>query len=100
MESIVLYILGVFCIVMGGVTFSGNLLFVKKRNKINIREYDRLPFGRLCGIAYAILGVGCIVLGIIIHIFGTESIVALAVIPFAVVATILTVIAAFKYNRK
>lgn len=100
MESIVLFIIGIFCIVMGIVTFSGNLLFIKKRNKKNVREADRVAFGRLCGIATAILGLACFVLGIIFHIFGTESIVSLAVVPFAVIAIALTIIAAFKYNRK
>lgn len=99
-EFIIMLIIGIACIVMGAITATGNLIFVKKRNKRYLSEENRLIFGRLCGLSTAIIGIGCIVTGVIFWTLGTETIASLAVLPFCAVSVAISVYTSLTYNKK
>ena len=99
-EFAVLLVLGIAVIVMGIVTATGNLIFIKKRNKKNVNEYDRLLFGRLSGIACIIIGIGMVISSILIRVFENDDVVVFSLIPFIVVGGVLAIFASIKYNRR
>lgn len=99
-EFITTVFLGILCIAMGIVSCTGNLMFIKKRNKRNVSEGERFVFGRLCGIASILIGVGFIIFGALLQVFGEKPIVGVVLIPFLAVAAIIMIYATLKFNRK
>ena len=99
-EFIVLLIFGIALVAMGIVTATGNLLFIKKRNKKNVSEANRLIFGRLCGIATILLGICFIILAPLMLIFGEGNWILCVFLPFAIASVAIILYTAFKYNRK
>lgn len=100
LDFISVLVIGLLCIAIGIVSSTGNLMFIKKRNKRNVSEGERLLFGRLCGIASILIGIGFIIFGALMQFFGEKPIVGVVLIPFLVVAAGLMIYATLRFNRK
>lgn len=99
-EFAIILVLGLAVVAMGIVTFSGNLMFLKSRNKRNVLPENQAVFARICGIAMIICGIGFVIFGICIRLFGEDSPTTLILIPFLVATGIITLYANLKYNKR
>ena len=62
-EAIIGIIIGIGCIVIGILNMKGNIKMLHSYHTNNIKEEDKIPFGRLVGIGTIIIGVSLIVYG-------------------------------------
>lgn len=64
-EGIVSVILGIVCIVIGILNQKGNISMLHSYHRNNIKEEDKLPFGKRVGIGMYIVGVSLIINGVL-----------------------------------
>lgn len=99
MENILAVIVGVVCIVIGISNRKGNLSMLHSYHKNNVSEEDRIPFGKL-------VGLGMIIVGAALAVYGGLSLVSAAAIGNAVLIVGLVVglglafYAMKKYNKR
>ena len=99
MENILAVIVGIVCIVIGISNRKGNLSMLHSYHKNNVSEEDRIPFGKL-------VGLGMIIVGAALAVYGGLSLVSAAAIGNAVLIVGLVVglglafYAMKKYNKR
>ena len=99
MENILAVIVGIVCIVIGISNRKGNLSMLHSYHKNNVSEEDRIPFGKL-------VGLGMIIVGVALAVYGGLSLVSAAAIGNAVLIVGLVVglglafYAMKKYNKR
>ena len=99
MENILAVIVGIVCIVIGISNRKGNLSMLHSYHKNNVSEEDRIPFGKL-------VGLGMIIVGAALAVYGGLSLVSAAAIGNAVLVIGLVVglglafYAMKKYNKR
>ena len=99
MENILAVIVGIVCIVIGISNRKGNLSMLHFYHKNNVSEEDRIPFGKL-------VGLGMIIVGAALAVYGGLSLVSAAAIGNAVLIVGLVVglglafYAMKKYNKR
>ena len=64
LESIILAVLGIVCIVVGILNTKGNISMLHAHHRKRVSEENIRPFGRLVGAGTIIMGVGLIIGGI------------------------------------
>ena len=77
METVLSIIVGVICIAIGISNRKGNLSLLHSYHKNNVSEEDRIPFGKL-------VGLGMIIVGAALAVYGGLSLVSAAAIGNAV----------------
>ena len=65
---IVFLLVGIACIVFGILNTKGNISSLHSYHRDNVREEDKLPFGRLVGTGLLIIGSALIVFGALLLI--------------------------------
>lgn len=104
-ESIVTFIVGAVCIILGISNTRGNISSLHSYHRNRVSEEDRIPFGKRVGLGTIIIGVGIIVFGgLSIATFYTEnqiftSIGAGVMIASVVVGLFISFCAMIKYNK-
>lgn len=105
-EAIIGIIIGIVCIVIGALNMKGNIKMLHSYHINNIKEEDKIPFGRLVGIGTIVIGISLIFYGSlnVVYIINQNDL-------FVVLSNILLVIgliigigiclfAIKKYNKK
>lgn len=62
-ESIITFVLGIVCIILGISHMKGNISSLHSYHRNRVSEEDIIPFGRLVGIGTIIIGIGLIIFG-------------------------------------
>ena len=62
-EAIIGIIIGIACIVIGVLNMKGNIKMLHSYHTNNIKEEDKIPFGRLVGIGTLVIGISLIIYG-------------------------------------
>ena len=62
-EAIIGIIIGIACIVIGVLNMKGNIKMLHSYHINNIKEEDKIPFGRLVGIGTLVIGISLIIYG-------------------------------------
>ena len=62
-EAIIGIIIGIGCIVIGILNMKGNIKMLHSYHTNNIKEEDKIPFGRLVGIGTLVIGISLIIYG-------------------------------------
>ena len=105
LESIILSVLGIVCIVIGILNTKGNISMLHAHHRKRVSEENIRPFGRLVGAGTIIMGVGLIISGIFFglaellqtNVYTTVGGVFL-IVGFAV-GLVISFVAMFKYNK-
>lgn len=64
-NSIVTFLVGVVCIVLGISNMRGNISSLHFYHRSRVSEEDRIPFGKQVGLGTVIIGIGVIIFGIL-----------------------------------
>ena len=72
-SSVVTFIVGIICIVLGISNMRGNISSLHSYHRNRVKEEDVLPFGKLVGIGTIIIGAAVILMGIFTAISITLS---------------------------
>ena len=105
MESIVTLIVGIIIIVLGILNTKGNISFLHSYHTKNVKEEDRLPFGKKVVLGTIILGIGLILMGVLSFLSDILTLPILLYIGFGVmgvgivVGLIIIFGAMIKYNK-
>ena len=62
MESIVIFIIGILCIVIGILNRKGHISMLHSYHRKRVSEEDRIPFGKIVGLGMIIIGIGLIIM--------------------------------------
>ena len=62
-EAVIGIIIGIACIVIGVLNMKGNIKMLHSYHINNIKEEDKIPFGRLVGIGTLVIGISLIIYG-------------------------------------
>ena len=105
-EAIIGIIIGIACIVIGVLNMKGNIKMLHSYHTNNIKEEDKIPFGRLVGIGTIIIGVSLIIYGflnIMYTIIKNDQIVIMSNIILVIgliIGICICLFAIKKYNKK
>lgn len=103
--NIVIFIVGIICIVLGVSNMKGNLSSLHSYHKNRVSEEDRIPFGKQVGLGTVIVGAGIIVFSILsaITIYAENNVFTLLGTALLIVAIIVGLLISFramiKYNK-
>lgn len=103
--SIVTFLVGVICIILGVSNMRGNISSLHSYHRHRVSEADRLPFGKQVGLGTVIVGVGIIIFSILSAVtLHTERniyiIIGTGVLIFGIlVGLFLSFKAMIKYNK-
>ena len=103
--NIVVFIVGIICIVLGVSNMKGNLSSLHSYHKNRVSEEDRIPFGKQVGLGTVIVGAGIIVFSILsaITIYTENNVFTLLGTALLIVAIIVGLLISFramiKYNK-
>ena len=102
---IVTLIVGVICIVLGALNMRGNISSIHSYHRQRVKEEDKIPFGKGVGLGTIIVGVVIIIFGILsaITLYTDNQSFVLAGVVILVVGIIIGLILSFramiKYNK-
>ena len=105
LESIILAVLGIVCIVIGVLNTKGNISMLHAHHRKRVSEENIRPFGKMVGAGTIIIGVGFILGGIFFALSellqsGVYSTVGgVILIVGVVVGLVISFAAMFKYNK-
>ena len=105
-EAIIGIIIGIACIVIGVLNMKGNIKMLHSYHINNIKEEDKIHFGRLVGIGTIIIGVSLIIYGflnIMYTIIKNDQIVITSNIILVIgliIGICICLFAIKKYNKK
>ena len=103
--NIVIFLVGVVCIVLGISNMRGNISSLHSYHRYRVSEEDRIPFGKQVGLGTMIVGIGIIVFSILssITLYTENNIFILVGTAFLIVGIILGLVISFramiKYNK-
>ena len=102
--NIVGILVGIACIIMGIINMTGNISTLHSYHRNRVSEEDRIPFGRMVGLGTIIMGAGITIFGTLMTIADCTGAEVLVIIGTAVmIAAIaagaaITFLAMKKYN--
>ena len=102
---IVTLIVGVICIVLGALNMRGNISSIHSHHRQRVKEEDKTPFGKGVGLGTIIIGVAIIIFGILsaITLYTDNQSFVLAGVVILIVGIIIGLILSFramiKYNK-
>ena len=85
--SIVTFIVGIICIILGIQNMHGNISSLHSYHRSRVKEEDVLPFGKIVGLGTIIIGGSVILMGVL-----TALAIALQNDVFAIVGTVVMII--------
>ncbi len=103
--SIVAFLVGVVCIVLGISNMRGNISTLHSYHRHRVSEEDRIPFGKQVGLGTMIIGIGIIIFSVLSTVtLYTENnifiLIGTAVLIVGIVAgLIISFKAMIKYNK-
>ena len=105
-EAIIGIIIGIGCIVIGILNMKGNIKMLHSYHTHNIKEEEKIHFGRLVGIGTIIIGVSLIIYGFLntmYEIIKNDQIVIMSNIILVIgliIGICICLFAIKKYNKK
>ena len=103
--NIVAFLVGVVCIVLGISNMRGNISSLHSYHRHRVSEEDRIPFGKQVGLGTIIVGIGIIVFGVLssVTLYTENDIFILVGTAFLIIGIILGLVISFramiKYNK-
>ena len=103
--NIVTFLVGVVCIVLGISNMRGNISSLHSYHRHRVSEEDRIPFGKQVGLGTIIVGIGIIVFGVLssVTLYTENDIFILVGTAFLIIGIILGLVISFramiKYNK-
>ena len=103
--NIVAFLVGIVCIVLGISNMRGNIATLHSYHRHRVSEEDRIPFGKQVGLGTMIIGIGIIIFGILsaVTLYTENNIFTLigtaVLIVSIVVGLIISFKAMIKYNK-
>ncbi len=64
-SSIVTFLVGVICIVLGISNMRGNISSLHSYHRHRVSEEDRIPFGKQVGLGTVIIGIGIVIFSVL-----------------------------------
>ena len=104
-NSIVTFLVGVVCITLGISNMRGNISTLHSYHRSRVSEEDRIPFGKQVGLGTVIIGIGVIIFGILSAVtLYTEKeifvVIGTAILGIGIVAGLfISFKAMIKYNK-
>ena len=105
MGNIVTFLVGVVCIVLGISNMRGNISSLHSYHRNRVSEEDRIPFGKQVGLGTIIVGIGIIVFGVLssVTLYTENDIFILVGTAILIIGIILGLVISFramiKYNK-
>ena len=105
MGNIVTFLVGVVCIVLGISNMRGNISSLHSYHRNRVSEEDRIPFGKQVGLGTIIVGIGIIVFGVLssVTLYTENDIFILVGTAVLIIGIILGLVISFramiKYNK-
>lgn len=102
---IITLLVGVICIVLGVSNMRGNISSIHSYHRQRVKEEDKIPFGKGVGLGTIIIGVAIIIFGILsaITLYTDNQYFVLAGVVILIVGIIIGLILSFramiKYNK-
>ena len=103
--NIVNFLVGVICIVLGISNMKGNISSLHSYHRNRVSEEDRIPFGKQVGLGIIIIGIGIIVFGVLsaVTLYTENNIFTLIGTAVLIVGIIVGLVISFKamikYNK-
>jgi len=103
--NIVTFLVGVVCIVLGISNMRGNISSLHSYHRHRVSEEDRIPFGKQVGLGTIIIGIGIIVFGVLssVTLYTENDIFILFGTAVLIIGIILGLVISFramiKYNK-
>ena len=103
--NIVTFLVGVICIVLGISNMKGNISSLHSYHRNRVSEEDRIPFGKQVGLGIIIIGIGIIVFGVLsaVTLYTENNIFTLIGTAVLIVGIIVGLVISFKamikYNK-
>ena len=103
--DIVAFLVGVVCIVLGISNMRGNISSLHSYHRHRVSEEDRIPFGKQVGLGTIIIGIGIMVFGVLSSVtrYTENDIFVLIGTALLIIGIILGLVISFramhKYNK-
>ena len=103
--TIVAFLVGVVCIVLGISNMRGNISSLHSYHRSRVSEEDRIPFGKQVGLGTIIVGIGIILFGVLssVTLYTENDIFILIGTAVLIIGIILGLVISFramiKYNK-
>ena len=103
--NIVTLLVGIVCIVLGISNMRGNISSLHSYHRYRVSEEDRIPFGKQVGLGTIIVGIGIIIFGILssVALYIENNIFVLVGTAFLILGIIIGLVISFramiKYNK-
>ena len=103
--NIVTFLVGVVCIALGISNMRGNISSLHSYHRNRVSEEDRIPFGKQVGLGTIIVGIGIIIFGVLssVTLYTENDIFVLVGTVILIVGIILGLVISFramiKYNK-
>ena len=105
LESIILAVLGIVCIVIGILNTKGNISMLHAHHRKRVSEENIRPFGRMVGAGTIVIGAGFMIGGIFMGLSELlennmySNVGGIIMIVGFVVGLVISFVAMFKYNK-
>ena len=103
--NIVIFLVGIVCIVLGISNMRGNISSLHSYHRNRVSEEDRIPFGKQVGLGTIIVGIGISVFGVLssVTLYTENDIFILIGTAILIICIILGLVISFramiKYNK-
>ena len=103
--NIVVFLVGIVCIVLGISNMRGNISSLHSYHRNRVSEEDRIPFGKQVGLGTIIVGIGISVFGVLssVTLYTENDIFILIGTAILIICIILGLVISFramiKYNK-
>ncbi len=100
--SIVTFIVGVICIILGISNMRGNISSLHSYHRHRVSEEDRIPFGKQVGLGTMIIGIGIIIFSILsaVTLYSENDVFILVGTFVLIVGLIIGMIMSFRAMKK
>ena len=104
-SNIVTLLVGIVCIVLGISNMRGNISSLHSYHRNRVSEEDRIPFGKQVGLGTIIVGIGIIIFGILssVALYIENNIFVFVGTAFLILGIIIVLVISFrammKYNK-
>ena len=104
-SNMVTLLVGIVCIILGISNMRGNISSLHSYHRNRVSEEDRIPFGKQVGLGTIIVGIGIIIFGILssVALYIENNIFVLVGTAFLILGIIIGLVISFrammKYNK-
>ena len=104
-SNMVILLVGIVCIILGISNMRGNISSLHSYHRNRVSEEDRIPFGKQVGLGTIIVGIGIIIFGILssVALYIENNIFVLVGTAFLILGIIIGLVISFramiKYNK-